>query len=98
MRTIQINRLKKYVGSMALYGVAIDGQKVGDIGNGKSLAFLVDENEHVLTMLDPIFNFKNLSASVRIPAGREDYMFNVYQKMSGRYVFEQVLLPGIGPR
>ena len=85
MRTLQINRFPRYISSMIAYSIIIDGQQVGLLTNGKSAAYAIDERQHTLTVGDMIM-YKRFSATVTIPAGNANYIFNADTKFTGKIV------------
>lgn len=77
MRRIRIIRPSRAESSLMGLTVEADGVKKGKLGNGKELAFEVDENAHELYLHGGILAGKDFSENLTIPAGSYSYTFQV---------------------
>ncbi len=81
MRTVFIQREKKFWGSACIYMVLCDGKTVASIRNGQTVSFIIDDKEHIIQcqQTTPV-NFYDgyggggtiFSDVVNVPVGNKD--------------------------
>ena len=97
MRQIRIIRPKRMEYGAHKLQLFVDGQKAGDLANGKEITLSVDESRHAITGHGGLLAGKGFSFEADIPSGGYSYTFQV-DMLNAKSGYTPILRPTDGQR
>ena len=97
MRTIRIIRPKRMESGANKLSITVDGNKAGDLGNGKEIVINADEKAHEISGKGGLLAGKGFAFQYHIPAGSCSYVFQM-DMLNSKNGYTPVLRPTNGDR